>query len=484
MNAQLMILEILVVLLGLGVLLVDLWLPAAQKRVLGYVAAAGLALLLIWSFSLGGKSAEYAFGRMYVLDGLALYFKQLFLLAAVIVLVMSVEFADCIQAGISEFYALVLFALAGMMFAASANNFALLFVSLELITVTFYILTSFQRGKLLSLEAGVKYLIIGALSSAFMVYGIALIFGTTGALGFDEVAAAAGANAGNKIFLLGILFVMVGLGFKIAAFPVQMWAPDVYEGSPTPTTAFLAIGSKAAGFVLLLRVLFIAVPDVTMHWGRLLAGISMLTILYGNLCALRVRKVKRMLGYSSIASAGYVLMGVASLNAYGQAAVLYYLGGYMFSILGAFMVICLVLRKLENDDITGLAGLNQRSPLLAATLTLAMVSLAGIPPLAGFLGKFLLLRALVAQGAVDPIYYWLLGVAIFGVVASIYYYFGVVRAIYWSRDAIDLSPITISKPAKFATVLCILGMLWLGLFPGTVLGWAEAAVKVLANAGP
>ena len=240
MNAQLMLLEMLVVLIGLGVLLQDLWLPAAQKRILGYVAAAGLALLLIWSFSLGGKPTEYAFGRMYVMDGLALYFKQLFLLAAIIVLVMSVEFADCIEAGISEFYALILFALAGMMFSASANNFALLFVSLELIKVTFYILTSFQRGKLFSLEAGIKYLIIGALSSAFMVYGIALIFGTTGALGFDEIAAKAGQFADNKIFLLGILFVMAGLGFKIAAFPVQMWAPDVYEGSPTPTTAFLA----------------------------------------------------------------------------------------------------------------------------------------------------------------------------------------------------------------------------------------------------
>ena len=230
MNAQLMILEILVVVLGLGILLADLWLPAAQKRNLGYVAAAVLAVLLIVSFKFGGTEPQYLFGRMYVVDDLALFFKRLFLLAAVIVLVMAVEFADRIEAGISEFYALILFALAGMMFAASANDFALLFVSVELITVTFYILNSFQRGRLLSLEAGVKYLIIGALSSAFMVYGIALIFGTTGKLNFAEIAAEGASLAGNKIFLLGILFVFAGLGFKIAAFPVQMWAPDVSSG--------------------------------------------------------------------------------------------------------------------------------------------------------------------------------------------------------------------------------------------------------------
>jgi NADH-quinone oxidoreductase subunit N len=480
MNAHLIFLETVVVVLGLGILLADLWLPAAQKHYLGYTAAAGLAVLLIISFGFDATEPQYLFGKMYLFDNLALFFKRLFLLAAVIVLVMSVEFADRIETGISEYYALILFALAGMMFAASANDFALLFVSLELITVTFYVLTSFQRARLFSLEAGIKYLIIGALSSAFMVYGIALIFGTTGKLNFGEIAAVAGQFTDNKIFLLGILFVMAGLGFKIAAFPVQIWAPDVYQGSPTPTTAFLAIGSKAAGFVLLLRVLFAAVPDVTLHWGRLLAGISMATILYGNLCAIPQRNVKRLLGYSSIANAGYVLMGVAALNTYGQAAVLYYLGAYMFAILGAFMVFALVLRKLDTDDISGLAGLNQRSPLLATTLTLAMVSLAGIPPLAGFLGKFFLLRALVAQGAVDPIYYWLTGVAIFGVVVSLYYYFGVVREIYWSKDATDLSAIQISKPAKLATVVCIAGMLWLGLFPSVIFHWANAAVKVLA----
>src|SRR5207249_3957159 len=202
-----------------------------------------------------------AFNGMYVQDDLALFFKRFFLLAAILVLVMSVEFADCIPTGISEFYALILFALSGMMVAASTNDFSLLFVAVELITVTFYVLTSFQRSRLASLEAGVKYLILGALASAFLVFGIALVFGTTGRMNFSQLASVASQFSANKIFLLGLLLVLAGLGFKIAAFPLQIWAPDGYQGSPAPTTAFLAVGSNAAGVVLLVPVLFRALPD-------------------------------------------------------------------------------------------------------------------------------------------------------------------------------------------------------------------------------
>jgi NADH-quinone oxidoreductase subunit N len=472
MNYSLIILEIAVAILGLGILLADLVL--------------GLGLILAGSWKLSAPEAQYAFHHMYVLDDFALFFKRLFLVAAIIVLIMSVEFSDRIEAGISEFYALILFALVGMMFAASANDFSLLFVSVELITVTFYVLTSFQRGRQLSLEAGVKYLILGALSSAFLVYGIALIFGTTGKLNFGEIAAVAESFAGNKFFLLGILLVLVGLGFKIAVFPVQMWAPDVYQGSPTPATAFLAIGSKAAGFVLLLRVLFGAVPAITAHWMNLWIGIAMVTILYGNFCAIPQRNLKRILGYSSIANAGYLLLGVAAssaaLTTAGQSAMLYYLAGYLFAVLGALMVICLVARQLETEDVTSLAGLNQRSPLLAATMTLAMVSLAGIPPLAGFFGKFLLIKAVLQQAPTHAHYYYLAAVALFGVVISIYYYFGVVRAIYWSKETPDLSPIKISWPAKISIYVCAAGMLFLGLFPNMLVNCADQAVKVFALA--
>ena len=482
MNASLISLEISVIGLGLVLMLADLFMPAERRKFLGYLVIAALGGLLL--ASLGGLGnfglTGTAFHSSFVNDGLSLFFKQFFIVAAILVIFIAMEFSDRLTA-ISEYYSLIVFALAGMLFAASANDFAMLFVSVELITITFYVLVSFQRGKLVSLEAGVKYLILGALSSAFMVFGIALIWGTTGKLNFTELAAVASQYADSKIFLLGVLLVLVGLGFKIAAFPFQIWAPDVYQGAPTPTTAFLAIGSKAAGFVLLLRVLFTAVPGVTHQWANLLIIISGITILYGNLCALPQRNLKRLLGYSSISHAGYLLLGVAALNASGQAAILYYLAGYLFTVLAGFLVIAVVLRHLDTEDISGLAGLNQRSPLLAATLTISMVSLAGIPPLAGFFGKFLLLKSVIeaAQTTGNHAYYCLVFTALAGVLISLYYYFGVVRAIYWSREPKDLTVIKLSAPAKVTAWICIAGIFWLGLFPNTVLNMANAAVKLL-----
>jgi NADH-quinone oxidoreductase subunit N len=483
MNAGLLIHEWLVVGFGLGLLLVDLWQPPAAKRYLGYAAALGVGAILLYSlFAVrlpSPDATQFAFGQMYALDGLALFFKRFFLLTAVIVLVMSVDFADRIKTGIGEYYALMLFALAGMLFASSANDFALLFVSLELITITFYVLTSFERGRLPSLEAGVKYLIIGALSTGFTVFGIALVFGISGKLNFGDLSSVAAQLSTNKIFLFGLVFVLAGLGFKIAAFPFQIWAPDVYQGAPTPTTAFLAVGSKAAGFVLLLRVLFLAVPAIIAQWANLLIILAGITILYGNLCAIPQRNVKRLLGYSSIAHAGYLLLGVAALSAAGRAAVLYYLSGYLFTVLGAFTVICLVMLRLEDEDIRGLAGLSRRSPLLATTMTLAMVSLAGIPPMAGFFGKFLLLKAVIEQGAMHPGYYCLAFTALAGMVISLYYYFGVIRAIYWSEGTADFSPIPISLPTRISLYACIAGMFFLGLFPDALVNLATEAVKVL-----
>jgi len=475
-------LEISVIGLGLVLMLADLFVPAERRRFIGYAAIAALGVLLVTSLSGNGSCGQFgtAFGGMFVNDALSLFFKQLFIVAAILVLFMAAEFSDKLAAGsVAEYYSLIIFALAGMLFAASSNDFTMLFVSIELITITFYVLVSFQRSKLASLEAGVKYLILGALSSSFMVFGIALIWGTTGELNFTKLAVVAPQFADSQIFLLGVLLVLVGLGFKIAAFPFQIWAPDVYQGAPTPTTAFLAIGSKAAGFVLLLRVLFTAVPSVTAHWANLLIVISGITILYGNLCALPQRNLKRLLGYSSISHAGYLLLGVAALNANGQSAILYYLAGYLFTVLAAFLVIALVLRHLDTDDISGLAGLSQRSPLLAATITISMVSLAGIPPLAGFFGKFLLLKSVVeaAQATGNHGYYCLLFAALAGVVMSLYYYFNVVRAVYWSKEAKDLSPIELSAPAMVTAWICIAGIFWLGLFPNTVLNLATAAIK-------
>ena len=381
-----------------------------------------------------------------------------------------------------------------MMFASSANDFTMLFVSLELITVTFYVLTSFRRSSVQSLEAGVKYLVIGGLSTGFTVFGIALVSGmATTAIANHPLN---GMNFGDlsqyvkyvaehnakfpPLFVTGLALILAGLGFKIAMVPFQIWAPDVYQGSPVPTTAFLAVGSKAAGIVLLLRLLFIAVPDVTLSWEKLLMALSAATILYGNLCAIPQRNIKRLFGYSSIAHAGYLLMGFAALSSAGSSAIVYYLSGYLFTVVAAFTVIAIVTRKSDTEDVAALAGLNRRSPFLAIAMTAAMVSLAGIPPLAGFFGKFLLLKAVVEQGARFSGYYWLAGIAVIGVAISLYYYFGVVRAIYWSRDVTELSPIPVPLLTKLALVVCLAGILFIGTYPQPLLKMAEQATQSLA----
>jgi NADH-quinone oxidoreductase subunit N len=477
MNYSLASLEIAVVLLGLGLLLLDLWLPAPQKRNLGYVAAVALGFVLVFSFSdlIATSQPQTLFAGMFVQDAFALFFKRLFLVAAIIVLIMAVEFADHLPGGVSEYYSLIVFALAGMMFAASAGDLSLLFVAVELITVTFYVLVSFQRQRLASLEAGVKYLILGALSSALMVFGIALVFGTSGTMNFQELAKASLALKGDPLFLVGLLLVLAGLGFKIAVFPMQLWAPDVYQGAPTPTTAFLAIGSKAAGFALLLRFTSTAVPGIVSQWTCLWLFLAALTILYGNLCAIPQRNVKRLLGYSSIAHAGYLLIGVAAPAGAGQPAVLFYLGGYLFTVLAALAVITVVLRHTDSEDVSGLAGLSQRSPFLAVVLTLSLASLAGVPPLVGFFGKFLLLAVAIEQGASNSAWYALTGVALVGVVISLYYYFGIVRAIYWSQADREPPPIVLSPSLKLVLGVCALAMLGLGLFPSALLSIVAAA---------
>jgi NADH-quinone oxidoreductase subunit N len=469
-------LEIAVAALAIVLLLLDLWLTPAGRRALGWVAMAGLVAILVASFSspLSGATMD----SMLAQDGLAIFFQRFFLVTAIFVLFMGNECAEQLSVGIGEFHVIVLTALVGMMLAAAANDFVMVFVALELMAISFYILVSFQRTRLHSLEAGVKYLIQSALSAAFLVFGIALIFGTAnGHTNFVWLNESAAKLNHDKVYWLGILLVLFGLSFKISAFPLQVWTPDVYQGAPTPVTAFLAIGSKAAGFVLLLRVLFLAMPLLSLYWDKMLMLGAGITILYGNLCAIPQRNLKRLLGYSSIANAGYLLLGVAAVNASGSAAVLYYLTGYLFTLAAAFLVICVVMR--DNDEIGQLAGLGRRSPLLAGALTLAMVSLGGIPPLAGFLGKFLLLRALVERGAADPAAYWLAGVTVVGVVISLYYYFSVVRVMYWAQDPPDLTPIIVPARVQIPLAVCMVAMLYLGMFPGAALDSAMAAVKAL-----
>lgn len=468
--------ELAVGLLGLAVLLADLWIAPASRRILGWGAAAVLTCVLVFGLGSLAPQSGMGFSGLYVVDPLARFFKAFFLLSGVVVLLMTVEYADQLAVGLSEFFALTLFAVTGMLFAASANDLTMMFVSLELITVTFYVLNSFQRGKLASIEAGVKYLILGALASAFMVFGIALIFGSANTTQFSELALRQRELSGSRIFLTGLTLVLVGLGFKIAAFPFHAWAPDVYQGSPAPATALLAIGSKAAGFVLLLRLLFGAVPEITAEWHRLLGALAVLSLLYGSLCAIPQRSVKRLMGYSSIANAGYLLLGVAVVSPAGSVAVLYYLGAYCFAVLAVFTVLCVMMNSSDTDDMADFAGLGMRSPVLAGVMTLALASLAGVPPLAGFIGKFLILRAVIAAGATHPGYYGLAAVAVIGAVISLYYYFGIVRMMYWGGEPLERLAISVTPGAGIALLLCVAGIVYLGIAPNGLLQLSADAV--------
>ena len=459
-------------------MLADLWTPSAYKPWLGRVSAMGLAAILLGSFAMEVTEPIAAFGGMYVLDGFALFFKRFFLIATALVLLMSSEYAKTFRNGTGEYMSLSLFALSGMMFAASANHFALLFVSLELITITFYILTSFQRHQTISLEAGIKYLILGALSSAFLIYGIALVYGASGTMRFDDLRDISATLSDHPLLLTGLLMILAGLGFKIAAFPFQIWAPDVYQGSPTSTTAFLAVGSKAAGFALLMRLLWVAVPDVALRWEPLLMGMAAITILYGNLCALPQRNLKRLLGYSSIAHAGYLMMGIAAMSLNGSSAILYYLGGYLFTVIAAFMVIILVMQHTGAEDIIQLAQLHQSSGAGRRAQSGHGVSgghstpgwvLREIPPLQSCSGTGQRAQRLLPSGS-DRHHRCgnLVGLLP-----------GRPTYLYWEKQQLVPEEIHVSPVSRFVLWVCAVLMIYLGILPNRLLEAANAAVESL-----
>lgn len=472
-------LELAVVLTGLGVLLADLWLAPAQRPRLALATALALGAILVASFWVPAEPARTAFDGLVVVDGLAWFFKRFFLVAALLVTALAWECRDGFEAGHAEYHALTCFALAGMMLAASARHFALLFVAVELVTVTFYVLVSFPRQREAALEAGVKYLILGALASAFMVFGIALVQAGAGTLAFETLAERLETYTGHPLVVAGLLLVGVGLGFKMGAAPFQIWVPDVYQGAPLPTTAFLAAGSKATGVVLLVRVLHEAAPALTARSGLLLAGLAAATMFYGALGAIPQRSLRRLMGYSSIANAGFLLVGFATRDAAGVQAVLFYLAGYLVAVLLVLLVAALVWRGAAGDDLETLGGLGQQAPGLAAALTLGAASLAGVPPLAGFLGKFLLLRAALRAGANDPALYLLAALTLVAAVIALYYYFGLVRAVYWGETRGVTAPVRPSGPAWLALLACGAGVVGLGLVPGPVLAWAQAAAHSL-----
>ena len=463
-------LEIAVLVLGMVILMAEAFAAKIDKRFFAFAGIAGLAVVLIATFFVTPTvppDQATGFWNFYTADPLSILFKQFALLTTILVLIMMIDYAPVVESSVAgskiysslgEFFALPIFTCAGLMYMASAIDFVFIFISLELVTISFYVLVSFTRRNPTTLEAGVKYLVLSALSTAFLVYGITWIFGVTGQTNLQRITVAlADPNTDHGAALFGMVLVLVALGFKIAAVPFQIWVPDVYQGAPTPVTAYLSVGSKAAGFVVLLRVLrpFLILPQMQ----RLIVLIALLTLIYGNLAALPQGNLKRLLAYSSIAHAGYLLIGVACFDG---AAVVFYLVAYLLMTLLSFAVLVIVAQQ-TGDRISDFDGLGKRSPFLAFAMLIGMVSLAGVPFTAGFLGKFFIFYAAIAQRQIT-----LVVVGVITVACGFYYYLKVVRAMYW-QPAAKMDKIPVSALSRFAMSALVLAIICLGIYPQPIL---------------
>ena len=461
-------LEIAVLLLGMVILMVEAFASKIDKRILAFIAITGLAIVFVASFFVAPFSAHnqtIGFWSFYTADRLSIFFKQFALLTTILVLIMMIDYAPIVrrsfpgaQDGVGEFFAIPIFTCAGLMYLVSAIDFVFIFVSLELVTISFYVLVSFTRRNPITLEAGTKYLVLSTVSTAFLVYGIAWIFGVTGQTSLYRLTQAlANPDVDRGAALLGMVFVLVALGFKIAAVPFQIWVPDVYQGAPTPVTAYLSVGSKAAGFVVLLRVLlpFLTLPQTQ----RLIVLVALLTLIYGNLAALPQANLKRLLAYSSIAHAGYLLIGVVCFDV---RAVTFYLVAYLLMTLLSFAVLIIVAQQ-TGEEISDFDGLAKRSPFLAFAMLVGMVSLAGVPFTAGFLGKFYVFYAAVLQRQIA-----LVAVGVLTVGCGFYYYLKVVRAMYW-QSAPNPAKIPMNGLSRLAISALIIATIWLGVYPQPIL---------------
>ncbi len=417
--------EIAITVLMLLTLLVDLLLPKdSDRRAVAFITVIGL--LSVFVFSLGQyhlSPSETFYRGLFIADNYSLFFKQLFILGMIFVVLFSLEYAHKFIKYRGEFYALLLSALLGMCVMASANDFITLFVGLELMTISFYILVGFRMDKAASSEAAVKYLLVGSGSTAVMLYGVSLIYGATGSLDFLTICR--NIHLFYAAGLAGVVLIMAGFFFKLSAIPFHMWAPDVYQGAPTPITALLAMGSKAAGLAVFMRVLYVAFPILGTYWMTLLSAFAALSMIGGNIMAMKQKDVKRMLAYSSIAQAGYMMAAMASADYAGIKAVMFYATLYLFANVGAFAVLSVVEEERGGTTHAHLTGLSEASPMLAAVMTISLVSMAGVPPTAGFAGKIYIFTA-----AVDYGYVWLAFVGFIMSMMSIYYYLLVVRAMY------------------------------------------------------
>ncbi len=463
--------------LALGATLLLLSEPGASRRQSRWPAVAALligvaAIASLWFTGSGGQTGDH----MLWVDSFTQFFRVLILGSTLLVLLMAPAYVRRLQIESGEFYALILFAALGAILMAGAQNFVVLFLGLEVHSIALYVLAGSRVDRMESEESALKYLLLGAFASAFLLYGIALIYATTGTMNLTEVAAVLRAGEPDRLMLYaGVGLVIVGLGFKIAAVPFHMWTPDVYEGAPTVVTALMTVVPKAAAFAAVLRVFTIGLVPVMGHWQPIWLVLAVLTMSVGNLLALGQTSLKRLLAYSSIAHAGYLLVGVVAGTELGRSAVLYYLVAYALMNLGAFAVISMFERSDGRQALESYDGLAVRQPVVGGMLALFMFSLAGIPPTAGFMGKLMLFRAAVEAG-----HQGLAIIAVLNSVVAAYYYLRVVVAVTMREPSESAPPVVATPWGVWVTIaVAALGTLQFGLIPGFVYDFARASTRFL-----
>ena len=471
----LMLPEIILTLWLCGVLIVDFAMPKLPKEQLAYLSVCGLVIVLanlVW-FDVEGVSGAL-FGNMFVLDRMALFFKILIVGATMLVLLASRDYVQRFRFFKGEYYFLVLMSALGMMLMASANDLLSMFITLEFSTFGFYVLVAYLREDAASNEAGLKFFILGVFAEGLLTYGISLVYGETGKIVFSEIAA----TAWTPGLAIGFLLIFAALGFKIGAVPFHSWIPDTYHGAPTPVTAFLSIAPKAATFAILLRLFFVSLAALKPAWVLLLVGVSILSMTYGNIVAIAQKNIKRLLAYSGIAQIGNVLIGLAAGTKMGEDAILFYLLTYVFANVGAFAVVIAVSNLIRSDEIDDYSGLNRRSPFLAFAMLVFLLSLAGVPPLAGFIGKLYIFLAAIKEEL-----YTLIIVGLVNIVISMYYYLIIVKKMY-INEPIDRSPLAVSPAMQAVIYIGLAGTLVLGIYPKPFIEWAVAATLMFSHFAP
>ncbi len=456
-NPSALTLEILVAALGLAILILGIISPKNARKGLGWVAFLGLMGIAGAALTMWGQSGELLEG-MYLLDNYALFWKITFMVAAALVILGSMRYVDSVG-NQAEYYSLTVFATLGMMVMASTGDLITLYLGLELMTIAFVVLACLRKTDNKSVEAGMKYVLLAGMSSAVLLYGLSLVYGLTGSVIMLDIGRIVAMQQVSPALVLALVLIIAGLGFKISMVPFHMWSPDVYEGAPTPVTSFLAMGSKAASFAVILRLFITALPGVWENWAMVIAIMAGVTIIVGNLVAIPQTNIKRLLAYSSIAQAGYIMVGMVTASEAGIKGVMFYAFLYVFATAGAFTVAAYFYNVTGSDELKDYAGLSQRSPLMAAVMLVALLSMAGIPPLAGFVGKFYLFKTIVDG------YLWLVFIGLIMSMVSVYYYLRVALVMY-RDEPVDPSPISVSSPVAVTLIVTMIVTLVIGVYPG------------------